>query len=153
MLLFLTIDGQYVVKYKNNKFPGSELYRKMCPFVSESCLHQKLCQITGCEKNITLCAWENEKIDPLQFGHFFCYFCPEIWSICCQMSKITIPLNSWGQICMGKCVDLSLCVVYFKCYATFYIIFDFSGSGRVQQRVKNEAFGHYFSLVPNLILK
>ncbi len=44
------LPPQYVVKYKNNKFPGSELYRKMCPFVSESCLHQKLCQITGCEK-------------------------------------------------------------------------------------------------------
>ncbi len=75
-LLFLTIDGQYVVKYKNNKFPGSELYRKMCPFVSESCLHQKLCQITGCEKKINLWAWENEKIvDPLHiFGHLFAIF-------------------------------------------------------------------------------
>ncbi len=125
-MLFLTIDGQYVVKYKNNKFPGSELYRKMGPFVSESCLHQKLCQITGCEKNM---------------------------SICCQMSKRTIPVNSWGQICMGKCVHLSLCVVYFKCYATFYIILDFSGSGRVQQRVKNEAFETLFQLGTWQILK
>ncbi len=66
-------------------------------------------------------AGKHRELEPL--WPFFCYFCPEIWSICCQMSKRTIPLNSWGQVCMGKCVDLSLCVVYFKCYATFYIIF------------------------------
>ena len=29
------------------KFLGSELYRKMCPFVSVSCLHQKLCHFVS----------------------------------------------------------------------------------------------------------
>ncbi len=127
MLLFLTIDGQYVVKYKNNKFPGSELYRKMCPFVSESCLHQKLCQITGCEKKSPYALEKTKKIvDPLHiFGHFFAILVQKYGQYVVKCQKE--PLNSWGQICMGKCVDLSLCVVYFKCYATFYIIFRFFG--------------------------
>ncbi len=65
------------------------------------------------------------------------------------MPKITIPLNFWGQNCMGKCVNLSLYVVYFKCYATFYIIvLIFRVPVGCSKGLKMKPLGHYFSLVP-----
>ncbi len=59
-----------------------------------------------------------------------------------------------GSELYGKmCWFVSMCCLLQMLCHFLYNFFDFSGSGRVQQRVKNEGFGHNSSLVPSLILK